>query len=197
MNAPKWKLNENDNLDKSRKQLYSCCAVSVVCALISTFTSFLRRLDPDVVNCSAPRQAWPWHGPRKSGGLTRRWLPLPASTQTQASSHLTSFSVYLRIANDLCKEWKIIVLNGKNTLDINQSYNIQNPQNSVIHWSGSTGSSVVTIIGLFAVNHCSPYITSHHITSPTHTTSGISTMRHFGHTPDMRNQTEIDCEGKI
>ena len=41
------------------------------------------------------------------------------------------------------------------------------------------------------------HITSHHITSPTHTTSGISTMRHFGHTPDMRHQTEIDCEGKI
>ena len=42
-----------------------------------------------------------------------------------------------------------------------------------------------------------PLQSIHHITSPTHTTSGISTMRHFWHTPDMRNQTEIDCQGKI
>ena len=124
------------------------CSVCIHCALISTFTSFLRRLDPDVVNWAAPRQAWPWHGAGKSGASTRRGLPLPGPC-----SHTTSFSVYLRIANDLCKEWKIIVLNGKNTLDINQSYNIQNPQNSVIH------CSVVTIIALFAVIQCSPYIT--------------------------------------
>ena len=42
-----------------------------------------------------------------------------------------------------------------------------------------------------------PLQSMHHITSPTHTTTGVPTIGHFGHTPDMRNQTENDCEGKI